>query len=214
MPDLPRRRRPPQRPSWMEPIAQRMTRTITVLVVADTVLFFAYLFIDGLHPFIDRHLALGPGFLGRYELWQPFTALFVHVQFPSWILNLIGVWFLGTLEMMQGRRRFLTVYLGAGVAANVAMGLVGRALGIEAPISSCSLANLAAFVALGRLFGRQPIQIVAGLFLQGRIMAALFVAFSLAFDLDQGFRLGDWRFVVGTLVASLFGFLLAAPGGL
>src|SRR4051794_25917155 len=150
MPDLPRRRRP-QRPSWMEPIAQRLTPAIKALVIADALLYLAFVFVRELRPLIQDHLALGPG-LFRGELWQPLTALFVHSNGLSFVFNLIGLWFVGALiEATTGTRRFLTLFFVTGVASNVAIGVVSHLSGSAEVYDGCSLPVLALFVAHGRI---------------------------------------------------------------
>src|SRR5215467_978908 len=176
MPDLPRRRRP-QRPSWTEPIVARLTPSIRVMVVVDTFVYLLYVFVKPLRPLMEAHLAVGPGFL-KGELWQPVTALFVHFDLLGFFFNMLGLWFVGALlESVQGTRRFLTLFFAAGILSNVAIGLM-QLRGGGTIFDGCSLAVLALFVALGRIYGRQPMQVFGRLFLQARILALIFVAWT------------------------------------
>src|SRR6266545_8060880 len=127
MPDLPRQRRRP-RPSWVEPIAQRLTPAVKALVVIDALVYFFYLFVPAARASMTAHLALGPGFL-QGEVWQPVTALFVNTSFPVFAINLLGLWFMGSFEITHGMRRFLILFFGAGILANLAFAGVSHLSG-------------------------------------------------------------------------------------
>src|SRR5688572_3055936 len=115
-------------PSWMRPITERLSPVIKALVIAETLIFVFYVMVQGLKWFFVEHLALSAAAL-RGEVWQPVTALFVHLEGFSFFFSLIGLWFFGAaVERQLGTRRFLILFLGSGVAANVAMGLVATAL--------------------------------------------------------------------------------------
>lgn len=210
MPDLPPRRRS-ARPSWTQPITDRLTPTIKALVIANAFAYATYVFIREARPFIEAHLALGPRFFSG-EIWQPLTSLFVHFDLISFIFNLIGIWFVGaTLEQTQGTRRFLALFLGAGVLANLAIIGISRLRPFHAGdvFAGSSEAILALFVATGRIFGRAPTQVLGGLVLQARTLAAIFVGFFAFMALVRG----DWAQLGGTIVATLVGYFGAAPGG-
>src|SRR5262245_53880941 len=124
MPNAPRRHA--GRPSWMEPIAARLTPTVKAIVVTMVTLFAFYLFVPVSHGFL-AHLAVGTR-LYR-EPWQALTGLFV-IFHPIWfLLSVFVLWFSGGfLEGQVGRRRFVTIYLGSGVLANIAVGTVATLL--------------------------------------------------------------------------------------
>jgi membrane associated rhomboid family serine protease len=210
MPDLPHRRRR-QRPAWTEPIVQRLTPAIKVLVIADALLFFFYVLAAPAEPLMETHLGLGPGFF-RGELWQPFTALFVHFHFLSFLFNMIGLWFVGAyIERTQGTRRFLMILFGAGVLANLAIAGVSHMSVYRAGYvtDGCSFAVLALFVAFGRLFGRTPAQMLPGLTLQARYISLILVLMSVAVDLARR----DWPALAGTATAVVVGYLFVGGAG-
>ncbi|HVZ88324.1 MAG TPA: rhomboid family intramembrane serine protease [Polyangia bacterium] len=210
MPDLPSRRRP-TRPSWSQPIADRLTPAIKAFVIVDAILYAFYVFVREVRPVMEAHLALGPG-LFRGELWQPVTALFVHFDLLGFIFNIIGLWFVGAfIERTQGTRRFVTLFLAAGVLANLTLAGVSHArlFRADAVFDGCAFAILALFVAFGRIYGRAPAQIVPGLVLQARQVALIFVAWGVVASLLRA----DWAQLAATLVATVVGYLGAAPGG-
>jgi membrane associated rhomboid family serine protease len=212
MPDLPPRRRPPVRPSWSQPIAERLTPAIKAFVIADAVIYALYVFVREARPPMMAHLALGPGLFSG-ELWQPMTSLFVHFDLLGFVFNLIGLWFVGAfIERTQGTRRFVTLFLTAGVVANLVLAGVNHLRPYRAGEISdgCSFAVLALFVAFGRIYGRAPAQVLGGLFLQARHLALIFVAWGVLASLLRA----DWGQLAATLTAAGVGYLGAAPGGL
>jgi membrane associated rhomboid family serine protease len=212
MPDLPPRRRPPVRPSWSQPIAERLTPAIKAFVIADAIVYALYVFVRQARPAMMAHLALGPGLFSG-ELWQPVSSLFVHFDLLGFVFNLIGLWFVGAfIERTQGTRRFVTLFFAAGVLANLALAGVTHLRPFRAGdiFDGCSFAVLALFVAFGRIYGRAPAQVLGGLYLQARHLALIFVGWALLASLLRA----DWAQLVATVVASVVGYLGAAPGGL
>jgi membrane associated rhomboid family serine protease len=211
MPDLPPRRRSAQ-PSWMQPITNRLTPTIKALVLANTFVYAAYVFIDKLRPLIKDHLALGPRFLSG-EIWQPLTSLFVHLNPINFALDLLCIWSMGAaIERTQGTRRFLILFFGAGVLANLGFAGVSALSTYQSGdvTDGCAFAVLALFVAYGRIYGRTPTPVLGGLVLQARTFALVFVGFFAVMSLSRA----DWASLAATAVTTVAGYLLAAPGGL
>lgn len=189
----------------MRPITQRLSPTIRNLVVVEAVLYGLYIMAAPLRAPITAHLALGP-MVAAGEFWQPATALFVHLDLWSFIFDLIGLWFVGaTIERSLGRWRFLLIFLGAGLAANVVMALLVAALQWPAIYAGCGDCVLALFVALGVLFGRTEVRVFGSLVLQARILTAILVGMSVLSALLQR----SWPSLAGTLVAVGLGYFLA-----
>jgi len=105
----------------------RPPRVVAVLLVEQIGLFIAWAFADA-PAWVAMHLAASAAqCLGRHELWQPFTALWVHLGARSLLLNALTLWIFGSaLERWWGGRRFLLFWIVTGVmglAAGVAAGL-------------------------------------------------------------------------------------------
>lgn len=211
MPEVPPRRRS-SRPSWSEPIAERLTPAIKAFVIADAILYAFYVFVREVRPLMIAHLAVGPG-IWRGEVWQLVTSLFVHFDLLGFVFNIIGLWFVGAfIERTQGTRRFVTLFLVSGVLANIALAGVAHLRTYQSGdvFDGCSFAVLALFCAFGRIYGRAPTQVFGALQLQARHLALIFVGWGVVASL---IRL-DWAQLAATLVASAAGYLGAAPGGL
>ena len=193
----------------MDTVTARMTPAIKVLVIANVAIYLLYVFVKEVRPLMLQHLAVGENM--RHEPWQPITALFVHFDPLSVVFNLIGLWFVGAfIERTQGTRRFLTLFFGAGILANVAIGLVASVYGARSVYAGTSAAVLALFVAFGRIYGRAPTQVLGSLYLKANQLAMIFVGWALLADLLRR----DLPGVAGTVVVTLVGYFMAAPGGL
>jgi membrane associated rhomboid family serine protease len=207
MTDIPRRRA--VRPPWVNTVAARLTPAIKALVIANTAIYLLYVFVPEARAAMLEHLAVGETF--RHEPWQAITAMFVHFDFLSFALNLVGLWFVGAfIERTQGTRRFLTLFFGAGILANVAIGLIASVFGARGVYAGTSMAVLALFVAFARIYGPAPTQVLGGLSMKAHHLAMLFVGWAIIADLLRR----DLASLAGTLVVTAAGYLLASPGGL
>lgn len=207
MTDIPRRRA--ARPPWVETVASRLTPAVKALVIADTAVYLMYVFVPAIRAAMLEHLAVGESF--RREPWQALTSMFVHFDVLSFALNLVGLWFVGAfIERTQGTRRFLKLFFGAGILANVAIGLVASVFGARGVYAGTSMAVLALFVAFARIYGPAPTQVFGGLSMKAHHLAMIFVAWAIVADLLRR----DLASLAGTLVVTAAGYFLAGPGGL
>jgi membrane associated rhomboid family serine protease len=198
-----------RRAPWMDTVASRMTPAIKALVIANAAVYLMYVFVKEIRPVMLEHLAVGESML--HEPWQPITAMFVHFDPLSFVLNLVGLWFVGAfIERTQGTRRFVTLFFGAGILANVAIGLVASVYGARGVYAGTSGAVLALFVAFARIYGPAPTQVLGTLYLKAHHLAMIFVGWAIVADLLRR----DLASLAGTLVVTAVGYVLATPGGL
>ena len=193
----------------MRPITERLSPTIRNLIVVMAVVFGLYTMAAGLRPFFTAHLALGPA-VAMGELWQPLTSLFVHLDLWGFVFDLIGLWFVGaTVERSLGRGRFLLIFFGAGLLANIVVALLLLALAHPSIYAGCGDSVLALFVAFGVLFGRTQVRVFGSLALQARILSLILVGMSLISALAQA----AWPSLAGTVVAIAVGYFLSGGSG-
>src|SRR5215207_1841888 len=174
--------RPPRDPTppWFRPVSDRLSPTITALVVVNALLFALYVVVKPARVFIDNHLALGPAVLAGGEVWQVVTSLFIHLEPWSFFFNMLGLWFVGaTIERQLGRTRFLLLFLGPAVLGNLVMAGVMAWTRSAELFAGSGLAVLALFVAFGRLYDRTPARILGGLVMEARTLTLILVAFAL-----------------------------------
>lgn len=111
-------------------IGQRPLRVTLILLIQQVSFFLAWAFADG-PAWVSLHLAASAqGTLIRLELWQPATALALHVGSRSILFNMLVLWMIGSsLERFWGGRRFLVFWIVTGVLGH----LVGVIAGLLAP---------------------------------------------------------------------------------
>jgi membrane associated rhomboid family serine protease len=183
--------RQPSSPDWMRPITERLSPVIRALVIFNAVTFAFYVLVTPMQAFFKDHLVLGPAALGlapgqSFEPWQLVTSLFVHIDFISFVFNLIGLWFVGAaIERATGRTRFLLLFFVPALVANAAMALVSGWTGSGEIYAGCSLAILALFVAFGRIFDRTPARVFGTLVLEARTLALILIGFSVLADVAR-----------------------------
>ncbi|MBK8481505.1 MAG: rhomboid family intramembrane serine protease [Proteobacteria bacterium] len=104
----------------------RPPRTTLALLGLQAAIFLLYVFADG-PAWVRRHLALSAaGVFGRHELWQPITALVLHLDARTLLVDLAVLWLLGAaLERAWGGGRFRVFYLASGTGGLAAAALVG-----------------------------------------------------------------------------------------
>jgi membrane associated rhomboid family serine protease len=189
----------------MRPFTQRLSPAIRNLVIAETVLFGLLVMAKPLRDFIATRLVLGPGVLTG-DLWQPLTSLFAHLDLWGFFFDMIGLWFVGaTIEQVLGKRRFLLLFFGAGLAANLAIAGLMALLGTPASNPGCGDSVLALFVALGVAYGRAPVRVWGQLVLQARVLTFILIGMAVLSQLFQG----AWPQLGGTLVAIAVGYVIA-----
>jgi membrane associated rhomboid family serine protease len=94
-----------------------LTPAIKALIIANIVAFAVSWFA---RPVLLT-LGLQPAdVIGRLQIWQPFTYMFLHGGIGHILFNMLALWMFGTeLERMWGSRYFLKFYFVAGVGAGL-----------------------------------------------------------------------------------------------
>jgi membrane associated rhomboid family serine protease len=92
-----------------------MSMAMKALIAANVLIFLAQSF----QPVLTRLFGLVPELtLERFQLWQPFTYMFLHGGLFHLLFNMLALWMFGTeLERIWGTRFFLKYYLITGIGA-------------------------------------------------------------------------------------------------
>lgn len=194
----------------MRPLTERLSPTITALIVIITVSFAFYAVVTPVRLFFNEHLTLNSAALLGPEPWQLVSSLFVQVQPWQFVFDVIGIWFVGaTIERQLGRQRFLVLFFVPAILANLAMAVLLMRDQSGQYQSGCGLAILALFVTFGRLYNRTPARVFGGLVMEARTLTIVLVAFAFVADLASR------RFVsvAGDAVACAAGYLLSGGRG-
>jgi len=189
-----------------------LTATIKTLVLINLCVYLVYVFARPWRPFFEGHLALGPAFF-KGEIWQPLTSLFVHLDLIGFVLTTVGLWFVGiVIEQARGPRRTSVLFFTAGLLSNlvIAGGWALRGSGPVPFVDGCSFSVMALFVALARMYGRQPVQFwPITLAVQARYMVLGMAGIAALVTIAQGTRPA----LAGLFVAIAVGFFGGAAGG-
>jgi len=104
-------------------------RAVKVLLLINVVVFVVQIFMDNSTPRFRFGLLstwFGVTLEGFWQLWRYVTFQFLHGGFWHILLNMLGVYILGSpLEREWGTRRFVTFYLLCGVVSGVTYVVVG-----------------------------------------------------------------------------------------
>jgi len=140
---------PQMRISW-----PKITPVVKWLLIINIGIFLAGIMIKPLGVFIYSSFQLDPRWPRALQLWRLISYQFLHD--PDWywhiFLNMLGLFFLGpTLERHWGGKRFLSFYLGCGVAGALfylflvavgflpARGMVGASGAILGMLAACAI---------------------------------------------------------------------------
>ncbi|WP_434418625.1 hypothetical protein [Nannocystis pusilla] len=152
---------------------------------------------------VARLLLLGAPFVSEPAPWQPLTAPFLFPE--GQLAGLIGTgllqWLVGSrVEGRFGTARYLGLVLGAAVLGYLVLGLVGLAVpaALAAPHGGTTPVDIAAVVAFGVLFARDPMALFGALPITARSFAGVVVALLLLGPLLRD----GWPAIVPGLVAA------------
>jgi membrane associated rhomboid family serine protease len=145
-----------------------------LLIFLNVIVFFLLFLIKLFYPKIVSYVSLTPILIVQGEyLWTLLTSMFVHASFAHLFFNMISLFFLGTIvEKMVGKKRFVIVYLIAGILAglffSLLSGFFGTGIGEKIfgnPVSSGVGASGAIFALVGMLtilIPKKKIYLIAG----------------------------------------------------
>lgn len=157
----------------------RPPRVVTALLVLHIGLFLTYAFADG-PAWVARVLgASGKTTLAELQIYQPLTALWIHLGTRNLLLNMLTLWLCGSaLACWWGERRFLLFYAVTGLAGLV----LGVIIGLLAPthvLAGSGGAAVAQWLALAMIFPRHLVVVYKPLPFRARPAALCLGAFLL-----------------------------------
>ena len=103
-------------------VSKRSILTIThTLIILNVALFFLFLIFSLFYNNLIDFVAVNPSLVlsGKY-IWTIFTSIFMHGSFFHLFVNMLSLFFLGSLtEQIIGRKRFIWFYLVAGIVGSL-----------------------------------------------------------------------------------------------
>lgn len=110
----------------MKMIFDKRYPVTSLLLIVTTFVFLTMLLTRGLdytsgQTLYDFGAIYGPVMkVMPSQLWRLFTATFVHIGLEHFVMNMVGVYFLGRqVEMIFGSWNFLWIYLLSGIMGNI-----------------------------------------------------------------------------------------------
>ena len=147
------------------------------------------------------------------RVWTIFTSPFLEPSFFQ--LLLIGFMmfsFVPTLERFWGQARFYRFVAATSIAGVVCGVVLGKLIGVDAPIHGLSPFVWGTMVAYGVVYARQPVQIWGVLPLTGRQMMWGFIAFLTLFVVLQQRWWDGAAYAGGMLTAAIIVSKRWSPG--
>ena len=201
-----------------------IARAVKYLLIVNLAVFAFQIFFDNPGPGGPGTMSLyfGANVAGWWQVWRYVTFQFLHADYWHIIMNMLGLYLLGSpLEQHWGSRRFLGFYLGCGAVAGLTYVAVSAALGDDPhmPIIGASGGIFAILLACAVLFPQfklillffpVPIRLAAMIIFGGMIFM---VVSSLAHGgLSSGFW-SDTCHLGGAVAAAFYLWGLPAIGG-
>lgn len=127
-----------------------MPPAIKSIILANVAIFLLQLGTP-LNPLLIGFGALWPLGSGNFELWQPFSYMFLHGGFTHILFNMFALWMFGAeIENHWGTRQFTIYYFTCGVGAAI-INLIAT-FGHGAPTVGASGAVFGVLLAFGMMF--------------------------------------------------------------
>lgn len=163
------------------PFIPPVTKALMLLCVGLFCLFS--LFRPELVP-LQNALALWPLNTGLFNVWQPLTYGFLHVDALHLFFNMLGLWMFGSeLETVWGGKRYSQLLAASVLTAAVAQLVFTLVVGTSAPTVGISGGLFGLLLAYGLMF---PDRIIMPLFPPIPMKAKIFVAIFGALELLLG----------------------------
>lgn len=147
------------------PFAQHLSPAVRVLIIINVVVFAIQVIVDaitrsthGIGVFTDIFGLSRHGLLNGF-VWQPLSYMFLHANNPWHILmNMLALYMLGCeTERDIGTKRFVRLYIGAGIAGGIGWILLCLLTGVD---GNCIGASGAVFGIIGAFAALRPNQML------------------------------------------------------
>jgi len=186
---------------------------VTFKIILINLIFFLVVYsLTFYYRDIINYVALRPvAVLEGRNLWTIVSSMFMHANFFHLFVNMFSLYFLGSfLERIIGSKRFLFVYLGAGIIGSIFFILSGvffQNLNIAAVGASGAVFGLGGMLAV--LTPRLPVYIML---IPIQLPMWFGITFALAIlwilSITAGLPIGNSAHLGGLIVGLIYGFYL------
>lgn len=186
----------------------RLTDVVKNLIIINAIIFVVVGY--GLLPIPDlrSHFVLFPFGSQMFEYYQIVTSMFMHADPRHLLFNMLALFFLGPIvESTLGPKRFLTLYLTAGIVSSFAhlAFSAGSAVGASGAINGVVVAFAVMFPNMKLMIFPLPFEVKA------KYLVGAYIAYDLFSGLG-GLNTGIAHFA--HLGGALVGFLMIKYWGL
>jgi membrane associated rhomboid family serine protease len=130
----------------------RPPRSVMILLILQVGLFVVWAFANGPAWIALELAASGSQTLHHLKIWQPITALWLHLRLDMLILNALSLWIFGTaLAKWWGEKRFVKFWFITGVAG-LALGVFAGLFQPNQILFGSSGSTVAMLVAIAYIF--------------------------------------------------------------
>lgn len=153
-----------------------------------------------------NYMALCPLGFGRFEIWQPLTYMFIHMDMGHLFFNMFALWMFGRqLEYDLGSKRFFLYYMLTGVGAAIIQLAVMYLANDPALVIGASGAVYGILLAFGMIHPNLPLYFI---FIPVPVKAKYIVIGYGVLELLQGITVNDGVAHFAHLGGMIFGVLI------
>jgi membrane associated rhomboid family serine protease len=199
------------------PFAQHLSPAVRILIIVNVAVFAIQVIVDAITRTSPHGVAVFSDIFGLSLsrvtdgfVWQPFTYMFLHANNPWHILmNMLALYMLGCeTERDIGTKRFLRLYLGAGLAGGLGWILLCLVTGNN---GNCVGASGAIFGIIGAFAALRPNQMltllvffVIPITLSARVLAIILGFISLFYTINMDGNVAHVAHLAGGLAGYFY----------
>jgi len=187
----------------------RVSSVVKALIIANVVVFLVQIAFGLVtHRALSQYLGVMPSAtIDKLYVWQLFTYMFLHSESHVFhiIMNMLFLYWFGTeLERMLGRRRFLVLYLGGGIAGGLSYAVTQYIGGMTTPAIGASAAVMAILVVYAFYFPNRTILLFFVVPMKIKWFVLMVIGIDLVYSINT---YADGVAHTAHLGGALFGFL-------
>ncbi len=179
-----------------------MPPAIKALIISNVLIALFGWLIPSLKDALREYGALWPVGSGNFEIWQPFTYLFLHGGFGHLFFNMLALWMFGVeIENYWGTKHFTIYYFTCGVGA----GILNMIFTHDAPTIGASGAVYGVLLAFGMMFPDRYIYIYFLLPIKAKFLVAIYIVLEFFASLgSSGSNVAHFAHLGGMLIGFIY----------
>lgn len=184
----------------------RITETVKHLIIINVIIFFGYSLLENSFRLPDLAIHF-PGPNGNFKPYQLISHMFMHGDTSHLFFNMLMLFFMGPIvEQRLGQKKFLTLYLAAGLLSTIFVwgvnltGLTGTEYLVRGSVGA-SGAIFGVIAAFGLLFpNMQVMLLIPPIPIKGKYLALALLI--MGYFMDRGGNVGHLAHLGGALIGA------------